>query len=239
MLLLIPLRDIWQRLPRCPLATLSNLVRYCEKLACCVALIGLIGGPAHSSTNSDFSQLFGYKEYAKDGFQFFPMWTRVQQQHPKDLAAEDDCGHSRHLSCHLTEWQSYLTTLRTQDFRKQITAVNSFANEKKYVMDIDNYGLADYWATAKEFLLNHGDCEDFSILKYYSLRQLGFAPDALRVVIVQDTNLRVPHAVLAVRLGSDILILDNQVPQVVSHRAAVHYVPVFSINEKQWWMHLP
>jgi len=218
---------------------LFYLMNPCSKLTCVVVLTGLMSTTAHSLPSSDFSRLFGYKEHTKDGFQFFTMWIRVQQQHPKDLVAEVACNQSRHLSCQLTEWQRYLDTLKTLESRKQISAVNDFVNEKKYVLDIDNYGLADYWATAKEFLFNNGDCEDFSILKYYSLRQLGFTPEALRIVIVQDTNLRIPHAVLAVRIDNDILILDNQVTQVVSHQTAVHYVPVFSINEKQWWMHLP
>lgn len=167
------------------------------------------------------------------------MWTRVQQQHPKDVLAEQDCSQSRQLSCHLADWQKFLETQRRQGLRSQIAAVNRFANEKNYVLDIDNYGMADYWATAKEFLVNNGDCEDFSILKYYSLRQLGFAPESLRIVIVQDTNLRIAHAVLAVYFENDVLILDNQAAQVVSHRQAAHYVPVYSINEKRWWMHLP
>jgi predicted transglutaminase-like cysteine proteinase len=194
---------------------------------------------ALGSTQQDGVRLFGYNERPKEGFQLFPMWARVQQQHPKDQLAERDCSHSRRLSCHLSEWQGFLATLKSQDPRAQIAAVNSYANERKYILDMDNYGVADYWATPKEFLINNGDCEDYSILKYYSLRNLGFSPETLRIVVVQDTNLRIPHAVLAVYLSSDILILDNQVPQVVSHRVAAHYVPVYSINEKQWWMHLP
>lgn len=208
-------------------------------LAYVLCLIAFAHFPAYGSAPQDALRLFGYSERAKEGFQLFPMWARVQQQHPRDLMVERDCEHSRRLSCHLTEWQNFLATLKSQEPRAQIAAINSFANEKKYVLDLDNYGVADYWAVAKEFLVNNGDCEDFSILKYYSLRNLGFTPDALRIVVVQDTNLRIPHAVLAVYFGSDILILDNQVAQVVSHRVAAHYVPVYSINEKQWWMHLP
>ncbi|MBB1077224.1 transglutaminase-like cysteine peptidase [Rhodoferax sp. 4810] len=213
--------------------------RLLKQLALALSL--LVSSPlvTHASTPPDFSRLFSYKEHVKEGFQFFPMWTRVQQQHPRDLLAERDCEHSRRLSCNLTEWQNYLSTLKSQDSRAQISSINSFANDKKYILDMDNYGAGDYWATVKEFLVNNGDCEDFSIMKYYSLRSLGFSADELRIVIVQDTNLRIPHAILAVSFGGDILILDNQAAQVVSHRHAVHYVPVYSINEKQWWMHLP
>ena len=61
----------------------------------------------------------------------------------------------------------------------------------------------------------------------------------VRIVVVQDTNLRVPHAVLAVGRGNDILVLDNQVRQVLPHRQIVHYAPVYSINQDSWRIHLP
>jgi len=100
-------------------------------------------------------------------------------------------------------------------------------------------GAEDYWAVAREFLYNDGDCEDYAITKLFSLRWLDFSPAELRIVVLQDTNLRVPHAVLAVADQNDILILDNQIQEVVSHQAIVHYLPVYSINEQHWWMHLP
>ena len=113
------------------------------------------------------------------------------------------------------------------------------ANDKDYVLDLDNYGLEDYWAIPREFFANGGDCEDFAITKYFSLRWLGYPRETLRIVVVQDTNLRVPHAVLAVARGADVLVLDNQVREVLKHREVVHYVPVYSINESRWWIHMP
>jgi predicted transglutaminase-like cysteine proteinase len=71
------------------------------------------------------------------------------------------------------------------------------------------------------------------------LKQLGFSVDDMRVVVVQDTNLRISHAVMALNRNDDILILDNQIKQVISHKDIFHYVPVYSVNEKNWWMHLP
>jgi predicted transglutaminase-like cysteine proteinase len=120
-----------------------------------------------------------------------------------------------------------------------LQAVNRFANTRDYVIDLDNYSVEDYWAIPREFLSNGGDCEDYVITKLFSLRWLGYADDDLRLVVVQDTNLRVPHAVLAVARGKETLILDNQVQAVLSDRDVVHYVPVFSLNESRWWIYLP
>ena len=68
---------------------------------------------------------------------------------------------------------------------------------------------------------------------------LGYDAGSMRVVIVQDTNLRIPHAVMAIEDDEDILILDNQIEEVISHADIFHYVPVYSVNEKNWWMHIP
>jgi predicted transglutaminase-like cysteine proteinase len=61
----------------------------------------------------------------------------------------------------------------------------------------------------------------------------------MRVVVVQDTNLRIPHAVMSIDRAGETLILDNQIEEVISDKHIYHYVPVYSINEKSWWMHLP
>jgi predicted transglutaminase-like cysteine proteinase len=120
-----------------------------------------------------------------------------------------------------------------------LQAVNRFANTRDYVLDLDNYGVEDYWAVPREFLGNGGDCEDYVITKLFSLRWLGYPADEMRIVIVQDTNLRIPHAILAVARGPETLILDNQAEAVLRAVDLVHYVPVFSINEHRWWIHLP
>jgi len=44
--------------------------------------------------------------------------------------------------------------------------------------------------------------------------------------------LRIPHAVLAVAAQKDIMILDNQIHKMISHKDIVHYAPVYSINEQ-------
>ena len=122
---------------------------------------------------------------------------------------------------------------------EQLNAVNQFANEHEYILDIENYGMDDYWATPKEFLYNNGDCEDYAIIKMLSLKKLGFDMERIRLVVLQDTNLRTPHAVLAVESKNDILIMDNQVDEVISHKYILHYVPVYAVNEMKWWMFLP
>ncbi len=183
--------------------------------------------------------LFGYKETAQSDMQLFSQWVQVLERHLLEDRPTGDCTESRFNRCHLRAWLTFLDGLRDASTEQQLQAVNHYANTKTYVLDIDNYGVEDYWAVAREFLYNGGDCEDYAITKLFSLRWLGFPMEQLRIVVLQDTNLRIPHAVLAVAMGEDIRILDNQIQEVVSHRQIVHYAPVYSINEQRWWIHVP
>ena len=183
------------------------------------------------------TRLFNYSEERKEGFAIFPQWVSVMRRQQTDKATPENCPVNL---CRVPEWQQLLASLKGRSLREQLAAINEFANRFRYVLDQDNYGRSDYWAIPREFLTLGGDCEDYAIIKYFSLRQLGVPAESLRIVVVQDSNLRIPHAVLAVYMpDGGILILDNQIREVISHTKISHYIPVFSLNERNWWMHLP
>lgn len=186
------------------------------------------------------AELFGYRDVPQQDVSMFEQWLGVLERHLlEDRPEAEDCSSPEFNSCHLHEWQEFLASIRDLPRDEQIRAVNRYANRKDYVLDIDNYGVEDYWAVVHEFLANHGDCEDYALTKLFSLKWLGYPVERMRLVILQDTNLRVPHAVLAVYRDERILILDNQIDQVVDHHSILHYVPVYSINETGWWLHAP
>ncbi len=189
--------------------------------------------------SADGATLFGYQEFEKSNIGLFPQWVSVLERHIKNMAQERSCEKKRLNRCDLKEWLAFLGSIRHLPPAEQIRRVNRFANQKAYVLDSENYGVADYWATPREFLQNGGDCEDYAIIKMLSLKWLGFDVNRMRIVIVQDTNLDTAHAVMSIERGKDILILDNQIPEVLSDTKIYHYVPIYSINEKHWWMHVP
>lgn len=82
-----------------------------------------------------------------------------------------------------------------------------------------------------------GDCEDYAISKYASLRALGVPEDRMRIVILQDTAKNIPHAILAVYADNGILILDNQIKTVKRDTEISNYRPIYSINRQGWWLH--
>lgn len=190
------------------------------------------------------SSLFGYQSIEKNNLELFPQWLSVLERHLRDTSAAGSCQSARFNRCHLRQWQAFLQDIRGLPLMQQIRQVNRYANKKPYILDMENYGLNDYWAAPKEFLMNNGDCEDYAIIKMLSMKWLGYDINRMRVVVVQDTNLRIPHAVMAIEVAgrekdNDILILDNQIDEVISHADIFHYVPVYSVNEKHWWMHVP
>ena len=193
----------------------------------------------HWPNDSVPTELFGYHETQKQNLNLFPQWISIIERHMLDLKASDACQSTRFNQCHLKQWQQFLQSIRHLPTAQQIKKVNKYANEKKYILDIENYGVTDYWATPLEFLVNSGDCEDYAIIKMLSLKWLGYDINDMRVVVVQDTNLRIPHAIMAIKSKGDILILDNQIEEVISHADIFHYVPVYSVNENHWWMHVP
>lgn len=209
--------------------------RFCQTIISCL----FATSPFAACADAFPPDLFGYRQAPRADISVFPQWVQALERHLADNLRDGDCGAARLNRCHMREWREFLELISDLPEREQIERVNRYANRKAYVLDLDNYGLLDYWAIPREFLHNGGDCEDYAITKLMSLRWLGHDTDAMRIVVLQDTNLRIAHAVMAVSRGEDILILDNQAEEVLSHRKIVHYAPVYSIGERQWWMHLP
>lgn len=184
--------------------------------------------------------LFGAREIRGANFAPFPKWTGlIERQVNEHVLYDGPCSARRFNRCHLTEWRALLKELDGKPRRHQIEAVNQFMNRAPYIIDPVNYRVSDYWATPLQFLNKDGDCEDYAIAKYISLRELGFPTEMLRIVVLDDLNLGIAHAVLVVYLDGEALILDNQISHVVSAARIRHYRPIYSINEEYWWLHRP
>lgn len=190
------------------------------------------GGPAQAI----LPILKEYQSVKSDNLAPFPKWTKmIARQHAEKGEDFETCLDDEE-TCRLTQWRELLGSLKGKSPRVQVEAVNRFVNKQPYVEDRDNWGIGDYWATPYEFFTGDGDCEDFAIAKFFSLRELGIPKDKMRILIVQDFNLGgIMHAVLEVNLDGQALILDNQVPQVRPLARIYHYHPIYSINEAAWW----
>ncbi|MET1411005.1 transglutaminase-like cysteine peptidase [Roseibium sp. HPY-6] len=123
----------------------------------------------------------------------------------------------------------------------QIPKVNYMVNRLlAYREDSFLYKKGEYWASPVETLSRRaGDCEDYAILKYTLLRDLGIKDEDMRIVVLRDTAARQYHAVLSVRHNGKWLILDNRFSRVRFERDLPHYQALYSVNAAGEWSHTP
>ncbi len=186
-----------------------------------------------------YTPLFQSREVKAVKMTAFKQWLAVMDRYAGERPLENGPCAGNRIVCNIVDWKAFVATLDGKDRLSQLEEVNRYANTHPYIQDIANWGLPDYWETPKEFLDRHGDCEDYAIAKFYSMRALGMGNDTLRVVVLQDLNLRIPHAILVAYVGGQPYVLDNQIPQVVPADVIRHYRPFYSINEENWWLHRP
>ena len=136
-------------------------------------------------------------------------------------------------------WMAFKKEIQGLDTEELLRRVNVYFNKWPYRLDLEIYGVSDYWATPAEFVMKSGDCEDYSISKYYALKELGISPDNMRIVALKDRIRNIGHAVLVVYHAGQALVLDNQTNLVFPHSRYTHYVPFYSVNEKFRWAHVP
>lgn len=182
------------------------------------------------------AELFGKQETPYTDLRPFPKWTGVLERYFRELGQrEGNCASPDFNRCHYKEWQAFTEKMRAEPRDRQLEKVNAFFNARRYIVDPINWKVADYWETPGQFFARNGDCEDYAIAKYMTLRDLGWSTADMRVVVLQDMNLNLVHAVLAVQFGGRTLILDNQLAVLVEHKRIKHYRPIYAVNEDGWW----
>ena len=116
---------------------------------------------------------------------------------------------------------------------EKITQVNDFFNRMRFTDDIKLWGVKDYWATRMEFIgLDAGDCEDFVIAKYFTLKQLGVPIKKLYFTYVKAIKLRQAHMVLTYFKEPKTvpLVLDNINYKILPATTRTDLIPVYSFN---------
>ena len=185
-----------------------------------------------SDTLNNKIQLFGTVEF-KRPLSSLPGWLNLLKRNAKDPIFIPEKFFKKNVT-----WDSFKEKAKGKSPMDLLRYVNSFWNTWPYKEDIVNWGTEDYWAIPAEFLKKSGDCEDYAIIKYFTLKELGIPPENMRIVVVRDTVRNLAHAVLAVYLNGDAYILDNLSNAVLSHSRIRQYSPQYSVNEMGRWAHL-
>ncbi|WP_114784129.1 transglutaminase-like cysteine peptidase [Vibrio tetraodonis] len=136
-------------------------------------------------------------------------------------------------------WRREMVQFKGLPEKEKLVKVNRFFNQLNFVNDDRLWGKKDYWATPLEFLgSNGGDCEDFTIAKYFSLLELGVPDKKLRLVYVKAIKLNQFHMVLAYysKPSAEPILLDNIDPQIKRASKRRDLLPVYSFNGKNLWL---
>ncbi len=164
----------------------------------------------------------------KSGFTLAPELVRQVEEKYGEFAAR-----------RLLAWEKLIREDPGGSDRDKLERVNTFFNRIDFVDDIVHWREVDYWATPVEFLATGaGDCEDFAIAKYFTLRALGVAEEKLNITYVKAVRLNQAHMVLTyfTVAGAEPLVLDNLVATIEPATKRPDLLPVYSFNGSGLWL---
>lgn len=144
------------------------------------------------------------------------------------------------------QWRALLREAQGLSESEQIRLVNEFFNHRiAFRDDTEIWGVADYWATPLETLGRaSGDCEDYTIAKYVTLKLLKLPIERMRLIYVRaqiggpHNSTSQAHMVLGYYAtpGAEPLILDNLITDIRPASRRSDLLPVFSFNSDGLWM---
>lgn len=138
------------------------------------------------------------------------------------------------------QWQHLMSNGKTLTESEKLAQVNGFFNQNiRFVEDLILWLKEDYWATPTESLAKGaGDCEDFSIAKFFTLVQMGVDENKLRMTYVKALKLNQAHMVLTYFEFPDAmpLVLDNLDFKIKLANERADLLPVYSFNGSGLWL---
>lgn len=154
----------------------------------------------------------------------------------EDLKKIDNHPYSKAIKLRLLKYIELKKKIKNMDLIRQLNHVNSFYNKILPVHDATKYHVDDHWATPKEFLIEgRGDCEDYAISKYFTLKENGISSNKLFLSVVKVKGATNYHMVLTYLENKDsiALVLDNLSFKVLPFDKRSDLEPKFIFNEKE------
>lgn len=136
-------------------------------------------------------------------------------------------------------WEKLIDSIKKKPVKVQLEKVNSFFNQFNYETDPVTGASDDYWKSPVEFIVDGGgDCEDFAIIKYFTLIAVGVPSEQLRITYATSLTLNQAHMVLSFypTPESEPLILDSLESKILKASARPDLKPVYSFNAEGLWL---
>ncbi len=157
----------------------------------------------------------------------------------QETLAWAEAHYGREAQEKLLAWEKLIREDNSATVREKLDKVNHFFNMIHFVSDSIHWNKEDYWATPVEFLSsNGGDCEDFSIAKYFTLKAMGVSEQKLNLTYVQALQLNQAHMVITYyeKPGAEPLVLDNLTDKIQPASKRTDLLPVYSFNGTGLWI---
>ena len=114
---------------------------------------------------------------------------------------------------------------------------NAVNQRVHWAHDLDNMGVADFWANAGETLRRGtGDSEDIAIVKMQALKAAGFNPKDLYISIGRHST-RGAHILLLARTASGFFALDDGAPGILPASQVSRFTPIMTLGQGMSWIH--
>ncbi|QCZ25945.1 cysteine protease LapG [Leclercia adecarboxylata] len=140
----------------------------------------------------------------------------------------------------IDEWAALLKQPSQGSIQDRLNRVNQFFNARMaFRDDIVVWKQQDYWATPIEFLRKGaGDCEDFALAKYFTLREMGVPANQLRITYVKALELNQAHMVVTWYSTPTAipLVLDNLKTAILPATQRTDLLPVYAFNGEGLWL---
>ena len=157
--------------------------------------------------------------------QSYPIFTKAEL---KKIEKESKISNNR-----IIDYQNTMLSIQNSPTDKQLNRVNFYLNRLLPQYDDVIKNQENNWATPKEFLtVGYGDCEDYAIIKYYSLIKLGFDEKKLFITVVKEKFRGGNHMVLTYfkTKNESPLVLDNLSFKILNLKTREDLEAVLFIN---------
>ena len=180
------------------------------------------------------AQLFGMDTEPVAEGALLDKWRRVQADITKDLEVVTQCQAGK--PCPAPAQRLIRLSLEGygQSGRARVGVLNRAVDLAiSPVSDEIQWGVPDHWGDPLETLhSSSGDCEDYAIVKYAALLAAGVSKDAVKIVVLRNRLPNEDHAVVAVRVDDQWLILDNRTMALVRDLDVKRAVPEFVLDDQ-------
>jgi predicted transglutaminase-like cysteine proteinase len=198
--------------------------------------VGEVGARHDGSAADDTegAQLFGMETDSIPEGELSDKWRRVEAEITKDFEIIAHCQAGNPCPPPAQKLIDLSLEGAVRSTRARVGVINRAVDLAiSPLSDAKKWGVQDHWSDPFETLqTSSGDCEDYAFVKYAALLAAGLSKDAVKIVVLRNRWPNEEHAVVAVRVDQQWLILDNRTLALVRDTDVVRAIPEFVLDDR-------